>query len=59
MKDKQQDFKRRNLDIENEVWKNIGIMAAKKDKTKKEIVNEALNFYYWMDKQGYDTSIKK
>lgn len=36
----------RNVEINDETWKNIGVLAAQIGITKKEAVTRALDFYY-------------
>jgi hypothetical protein len=38
-------MKRINVDIDENIWRRIGIRAAVKEKTKTEMVNEALEYY--------------
>lgn len=37
--------KRVNIDIDRDLWKKVGILAARKDMPKREVVEEALKLY--------------
>jgi hypothetical protein len=55
----EQQTQRINIDVSTTTWRNIGSLAAQQGRTKKEIITEALDFYYHYETLEKPNSNKK
>jgi hypothetical protein len=43
---------RKNVDITDKNWANVGTLAAREKKSKKQVLNEALEVYFELKEKG-------